>query len=268
MTSRLIMLASWQSHFMTSILVTNSQYVNLTLTEPSLTHLPTSQKRFILLPKLKRDGLDSTDPSNYRRIANVTFLSKILERIIANQLLVYLDVNELLPPLQSGFRRNHATETLLVHLLSDFHGAVDCGQITLLALFDVSAAFDSVDHSILLNRLSVSFGLIGKSLEWLRSFLTDRTHSVVVGSSRSCWVPALFGVPQGSVLGPLLYTADISSLMRSCGLLHQLYADDIQVYIHCNAADAVASVGLMCSAIDALSRWMASNRLLLNPSKT
>src|SRR6218665_3259396 len=85
--------------------------------------------------------------------------------------------------------------------------------------------------------LSLSFGLIGKPLEWLRSFLTDRTRCAVVGSSRSCWVPALFGVPQGSVLGPLLYimyTADVSSLMRSCGLLHQLYADDIQTYIHCN----------------------------------
>src|SRR6218665_3907120 len=162
-------------------------------------------------------------------------------RIIANQLLVYLDVNGLLPPLQSGFRRNHSTETLLVRLLSDFYGAMDCGQITLLAL------------------------------EFLRSFLTDRTHCAVVGSSRSSWVSALFGVPQGSVLGPLLYilyTADISSLMRSCGLLHQLYADDIQAYGHCSAADAVASVGLMCSAIDALSKWMASNRLLLNPSKT
>src|SRR6218665_3089411 len=109
-------------------------------------------------------------------------------------------------------------ETLLVHFLPDFYGAMDCGQITLLALFDVSAAFDSVDHSILLNRLFLSFGLIGKALEWLRSFLTDRTHCVVVGSSRSCWVPVLFGVPQGSVLGPLLYilyTADISSPMRS-----------------------------------------------------
>src|SRR5688572_11687420 len=148
---------------------------------------------------------------------------------------------------------------------------MDNGQITLLALFDVSSAFDSVDHCILLKRLAVSFGLTGKPLDWLSSFLTGRTNCAVVGSSRSRWVPAPFGVPQGSVLGPLLYilyTADISSLLRSSGLLHQLYADDIQAYVHCRAADAVASVGLMCRAIDALSGWMASNRLLLNPSKT
>ena len=165
----------------------------------------------------------------------------------------------------------HSTETLLVRLLSHFYAAMDSGQITLLALFDVSSAFDTVDHSILLQRLSISFGLNGKPLEWLRSFLTVRTNCVIAGSSRSRWVPALFGVPQGSVLGILLYilyTSDVSSLLLSCGLLHQLYADDIQAYVHCRAVDAVTSVGLMCSAIDALSDWMASNRLLLNPSKT
>ena len=148
---------------------------------------------------------------------------------------------------------------------------MDRGQVTLLALFDVSAAFDSVDHSILLQRLSISFGLAGAPLEWLRSFLSERTNCVVVGASRSRWVPAPFGVPQGSVLGPLLYilyTAGISSLLSTCGLLHQLYADDVQAYVHCLAADVMSSVSLMSHAIDALSSWMASNRLLLNPSKT
>ena len=108
-----------------------------------------------------------------------------------------------------------------------------------------------------LTRWTIQFFLTASlfPLAWLVNPWNGCAHSVVVGSSRSCWVPALFGVPQGSVLGPLLYTADISSLMRSCGLLHQLYADDIQAYMYilCNAADAVASVGLMCSAIDAFS---------------
>src|SRR5678815_196014 len=132
---------------------------------------------------------------------------------------VFYTMNELISSQQSGFRRNHSTETLLLRLLSDFYSAIDRGQVTLLALFDVSSAFDSVDHSILLQRLSTSFGLVDQPLDWLTSFLTGRSNCVVLGSSRSLWVSAPFGVPQGSVLSPLLYllyTADVLSLIHIC----------------------------------------------------
>src|SRR6218665_2200171 len=125
---------------------------------------------------------------------------KILERIIASQLVAYFDAYDLLPAHQSGFRRNHSTETLLVRLLSDLHSAMDAGHVSLLALFDVSSEFDSVDHNILLQRLSISFGLTDKPLEWLSSFLSECTNCVTFGSSRSAWVHAPFGVPQGSLL--------------------------------------------------------------------
>jgi Reverse transcriptase (RNA-dependent DNA polymerase) len=91
-------------------------------------------------------------------------LSKIIEKIIFGQLMKYLNAHDLLPACQSGFRRGHSTETLLLRLLSDCYGAMDRCQLTLLALFDVSAAFDTVDHDILLQRLSISFGLTGKFL--------------------------------------------------------------------------------------------------------
>ena len=104
---------------------------------------------------------------------------------------------------------------------------MDRGHVTLLALFDVSSAFDSVDHSsILIQRLTTSFGLVGQPLAWLKSFLSDRSSCVVIGLSRSSWVPAPFGVP----LHYLLYTADIGPLLTQLGLLHHLFADDVQVY--------------------------------------
>lgn len=132
--------------------------------------------------------------------------------LLLNQLIAYLDKNDLMPVQQSGFRRNHSTETLLLRLLSDFYGAMDRGQVTLLALFDVSSAFDSVDHSVLLQRLFTSFGLSDQPLEWLRSFLSDRTNCVVLGSSGYLWVPAPFGVPQGSVFLANLGSSTLPSL--------------------------------------------------------
>src|SRR5688572_26922871 len=92
--------------------------------------------------------------------------------------------------------RIRRTVQLLTLLLSDFYSAIDRGQVTLLALFDVSSAFDSVDHSILLQRLSTSFGLVNQPLDWLTSFLTDRSNCVVLGSSRSLWVLPLLGCPR------------------------------------------------------------------------
>ena len=127
--------------------------------------LPVSQKRSILLPSLKREGLDPTDMVNYRPISNVTFISKIIEKIVACQIALHVESNNLLPVNQSGFRKNHSTESLLLRLLSDLYGAMVRAQVKFLALFDVSAAFHTVDHGILINRLLVSFGISDKPLD-------------------------------------------------------------------------------------------------------
>jgi len=183
----------------------------------------------------------------------------------------YLDKNDLLPTFQSGFRKGHSTETLLIRLLSEIYGAIDRSQVNLLALFDVSAAFDTVDHDVLLQRLSISFGLSGNILDWLTSYLQDCSFMVAHGSTRSLWVPAPVGLPQGSVLGPLLYiiyTADLGSILAAASVLGQSYADDLQAYIHCLATQADAAVGTMSRAMETLQSWMSSNRLRLNPTKT
>ena len=132
---------------------------------------------------------------------------------------------------------------------------IDKSEVTLLALFDVSAAFDTVDHQILQQRLSISFGLSGNILGWLTSFLQDCSFMVAHGSTRSQWVPASFGLPQGSVPGPLLFTiftADLGPLIAAGAVLSQSYADDLQAYVHCSAGQAIYAVEAISHSIDTL----------------
>src|SRR6218665_69488 len=155
--------------------------------------MPLDQKRSILVPVIKRVGLDPTDPGNFRPIANVSFISKVIEKIIAYQLVPYLEANNLIPAIQSGFRKGHSKETLLLRLLSDIYGAIDRSQLTLLALFDVSAAFDTVDHEILLERLQISFGVTGafsllvKIIPWGVLLLCGTWVNQVPMGSRPIW---------------------------------------------------------------------------------
>src|SRR6218665_3297668 len=124
--------------------------------------------------------------------------------------------------MQSGFRAHHSTETALLSLLSDIYTAMDKSHVTLLALFDASSAFDMVDYEILLQSPESSFGLSGSPLNWFRSYLSDRSQMVVFCDTRSSWVPVQFGVSQGSVMGPLLYTS-YSQLIFLVYLLNSLH---------------------------------------------
>ena len=177
--------------------------------------LPASQKQAIIRPRLKKPGLDPSDPANYRPISNLSFISKLIERVVHRQLSTFVETNQLLPPTQSGFRRFHSTETAVLKVYNDIVIALDAGLITALFLLDFSAAFDCVDHSILLQVLEVQFGITASALNWIASFLSGRTYSVRVGTKASKLYNILFGVPQGSILGPLLfilYTSNITEI--------------------------------------------------------
>ena len=140
-----------------------------------------------------------------------------------------------------------------------------------MALFDVSAAFDSVGHDILLRRLSITFWINELPLAWINSYLSERSDTVLFHSSRSRWHPTPFGLPQESVFGPvfyILFTADIGPLLASCSLSSHSYADDIQAYKHCLASQAHSAIRIVSHATATLNAWMSSNRLLLNPLKS
>jgi len=205
------------------------------------------------------------------QISNLSVISKMLERLVARQFVTYLDANCLLPSTQSGFRRGYSTETATIRVLSDLLDAVDRDDTAMLVLLDLSAAFDTVDHGILLERLQVTFGVDNSALGWFRSYLAGRRQHVRCGGKRSALSDVICGVPQGSVLGPILfilYIADLASIVADHGLsLHQ-YADDSQIYGSCQS-DATSSLSNTVSqCVDSISKWMRSNRLQLNADKT
>ena len=233
--------------------------------------LPTSQKAAIITPILKKANLDVDDVKSFRPISNLTFISKVIERIVAEQIKTFLAESDLMPPLQSAYRPGHSTETATLKVLSDILDAADSQKATLLGLLDMSAAFDTVDFEILLHRLEVSYRLSGTVLKWIASFVTDRTQAVAFDGNTSSPVKLICGVPQGSVLGPLLfvmYAAEVMRIAQSHGVCIHAYADDLQIYVSCKAVDQQAAASQIVSCVDEIDRWMSSNRLKLNADKT
>ena len=131
-----------------------------------------------ITPLLKKPGSDVDATENYRPVSNLPVLSKTLERAVSQQMESYLSAAGLLPRHQSAYRKGHSTETALVKVCSDLIGMMDAGEQALLALLDLSSAFDTVDHDILLTRLSRSFGVRDDVLRWMRSYLSGRTYTV------------------------------------------------------------------------------------------
>jgi len=237
----------------------------------SVGSVPVIFKAAYISPRLKKSDLDTADVKSYRPISNLPVLSKVLERLVAKQLLSHLDEFKLLPDLQSAYRAHHSTETAVLKVLSDILTAVDNGDLAMLALLDLSAAFDSVDQRILLRRLQISYGLDGVVLQWFVSYLDHRTQFVRCKDSTSAPSMVDFGVPQGSVLGPLLfllYTANLVMLIQSYDLQPHLYADDTQIYGFCQPCDSSSLESRMSDCFSAVADWMSSNRLQLNATKT
>ena len=232
---------------------------------------PSSFKQAIVHPLLKKPSLPDDDLNNFRPISNLNFISKILEKVVASRIQSHLLSNSLSSSFQSAYRMFHSTETTLLGIHNDLILAMDRGEVTSLILLDLSAAFDTVDHSILLHRLQHWFGLHGTSLDWFSSYLTSRSQAVSIQNSTSSFSNLSCGVPQGSVLGPLLftlYTTPLGSVISKNSIKYHLYADDTQLYISFTPSNSTSSLEMLSNTFSDILSWMNSNKLLLNPSKT
>uniref|UniRef100_A0A803TMK0 Reverse transcriptase domain-containing protein n=1 Tax=Anolis carolinensis TaxID=28377 RepID=A0A803TMK0_ANOCA len=232
---------------------------------------PASLKLAVIKPLLKKPSLDPTQLDNFGPISNLPFLGKVMERVVAAQLQAFLEDTNFLDPPQSGFRPGHGTETALVTLVDDLHRELDRGSVSvlvLMVLLDLSAAFDTVDHGILLGRFA-GMGFRGTVLQWLRSFLEGRSQTVSLGDTCSAPQPLSCGVPQGSVLSPMLfniYMKPLGEIIRSFWVRCHLYADDVQL---CNSFPSVTkeAVQVLNRCLATVSDWMRANKLKLNPDK-
>lgn len=198
--------------------------------------------------------------NNYRPVSNLSFLSKTLERVVA----------DLWEPFQSAYRKGHSTESALLRIQTDIRTALGQKKVVLMAMLDLSAAFDTVDHDLLLATLS-SIGIQGVALQWFQSYLNDRKQCVTIQASRSNAQPLRSGVPQGSVIGPILfnvYTRSLGALLRAHNVMYHLYADDAQIYLACDPLDIAAAKTHLEECISAVQIWMAQHKLKLNDDKT
>ena len=166
-------------------------------------------------------------------MSNLSFISKLIEKVVANQLNEFISHEGLLNVNQSAYKSSHSTETALLKIQNDIAFSVDSGKVVALTLLDLSAAFDTIDHSLLYDCLYDWFGLDGTVL-WIKSYLSNQKQKIKIGDSFSEAVILPFEVPQGSVLGSLfftLYTSPISQVISKFNVTHHLYADDTQIYL-------------------------------------
>ena len=233
--------------------------------------VPDCFKRAIVNPLLKKTGLDESELKNYRPVSNLPFLSKILEKVVLKQLLCHFERNKLGEIFQSAYKASHSTETAILRVTNDILVKLDTGKLCVLVLLDLSAAFDTIDHSILLKRLEMTFGIHGTALDWFESYLSNRLQVVKVGEHFSESTSLLFGVPQGSVLGPILftlYTQPLVDILRKHDMMYHFYADDTQLYkagSHEDLQNMMTSVEMCVSEI---KQWMTGHKLKLNDDKT
>lgn len=216
--------------------------------------------KIIPIPKTRTD---------FRPISILPYLSKVLERILHKQMSKFLADHRLLSEYQSGFRAKHSCVTALINVSEDIRLNLDVGNISFLVLLDHSKAFDCVNHNILCTKLARNFGFSSSATSLIASYLLDRSQSVTAGDLTSTPLAIRNGVPQGSILGPLLfclYINDLPTQLLNCNI--HIYADDVQVYLSCKKNLINECISKLNDDLRRIHEWASLNKLHINPKKS
>ena len=206
--------------------------------------------------------------NSYRPVSNLTILSKLIEKCAFKQLTEHLENFNLHCKHQSAYRSGHSCETALMKIYDDVLGYISPTNYVILVFLDFSAAFDTIDHKILLNKLNYEYGINGTVLNWFSSYLSNRNYKVKINNVTSNQFPLNSGVPQGSILGPVLfamYIKEVSNIALSYNVNVHFYADDVQLYMSCNKQTDFTN---LINCIEKIKLWSDENFLKLNNEKT
>ena len=246
-----------------------TKLVNCSLLEGAV---PDGFKSAVVTPLIKKSSLSKDELKNYRPVSGLSFISKLVERVVASQLSRHVSLHGLENEYQSAYRRGHSTETALLSIKNQIHLSLARGEATAVVLLDQSAAFDTIDHDKLLDCLRKWFSVGGRCLDWFKSYLSDRTQCIKIGSVLSEARKLKFGVPQGSVLGPIffsLYTTPLSKVIsKHPDVKFHFYADDTQLFIHLKHKNAKIAFDRLGKCLEDVKLWLCANKLKLNADKT
>jgi hypothetical protein len=235
---------------------------------------PSSLKKAVVVPITKDRKGDVNQLKNYRPVSLLNFMSKVIERVVVNQLNLYILQHNLGNSRQSAYKQCHSVDTTLLALQSELLEVLDSGKAAFLILLDLSAAFDTVDHGLLLHVLNSEYHVTGTALKWFQSYLHERSFRVRLGGEYSQPHSLPTGVPQGSVLGPILFnilSSGLASIFDEFNVSSYCYADDTQFYVTFDPKSEESereARNLISCLFYRIAEWMATNHLKLNEEKT